>query len=386
MLPAFRLALIALAVPLGGIQAAEDAPLLDRLPQSGVQSAFQILRRDYIRREDLTFEELNRAALQGLLERLDFGASLLPVRRHEVPLEAYVHAEFLAADVAYLRPETFAAGEGALFEKALAGLMEKKAVHLILDLRSPSSEGSFDESALVLECLLPQGELMFKMKQMGHNDAEFFVSQRAPLWTGDVVILLDNETCPAAEVVAACLHRAGRALLVGENTKGATVRYSEMKLDDATMLRYATAEALLPDGASYFKKGLSPHFPVRAQGEDKHKVFRSSRGKSMKPFVNDQVRPRFNEAALVAGGNPELDAYVAKSKGGRLPGDDGQLRDVVVQRALDTIRAKAVLGGATITWGPERSAAASGDEPVAGDPGTEVIPRAVPAQPSASPQ
>nr|WP_256199930.1 hypothetical protein [Verrucomicrobium spinosum] len=61
-------------------------PLLDQLPQNGVQSAFQILRRDYIRRDDLTFEELNRAALQGLLERLHFGASLQPVVQHDVPL------------------------------------------------------------------------------------------------------------------------------------------------------------------------------------------------------------------------------------------------------------------------------------------------------------
>jgi hypothetical protein len=344
------------------------------------------LRRDYIRREALTYEELNRAALQGLLERLDFGASLVPVQRHAVPLEAYVHAEFLASDVAYLRPETFAAGEGALFQKVLAGLMEKKAAHLILDLRSPSSEGSFDESALVLESFLPQGELMFKMKQMGRDDAEFFISRRAPSWTGEVVVLMDKETCPAAEVVAACLHRAGRALLVGDRTKGATVRYSEMRLDDQAMLRYATAEALLPDGTSYFKQGLSPHFSVEALGEDKHRVFRSSRGKSMKPYVDDRVRPRFNEAALVAGGNPELDAYVAKSKGGKLPGDEGQLREVVVQRALDTLRAKMVLGGATLSWESDRPAASPSAGPVEGDPGAGAIPRAVPALPSSTPQ
>jgi hypothetical protein len=39
---------------------AEEKPLLDALPQNAIQSAFQVLRRDYIRREDLSFEEATR--------------------------------------------------------------------------------------------------------------------------------------------------------------------------------------------------------------------------------------------------------------------------------------------------------------------------------------
>ncbi|CAN5903125.1 hypothetical protein BH11VER1_BH11VER1_40470 [soil metagenome] len=329
---------------------AGDGALLNTLPQNSIQSAFQILRRDYIRREDLSFEELNRAALQGLLERLDFGASLEATDAKRAAVKPYIQSEFLAPDVAYLRPETYAEGEGALFEKALRGMVEKKAQHLVLDLRAPSSGGLFEEAALMLQCFLPAGELMFKLKQMGRDDAEMFVSKQEPLWKGRVVILIDREICSAAETLAACLKQRGDAFLIGEKTKGATVRYDSLKLDDKALLRYASAEMLLPDGTSLFKKGLEPDFLIQGSMKDKQRVFQESRSQTMKPFVVDHVRHRFNEAALVSGNNPELDDYVKRSKGEPLPGNGGQLRDVVVQRALDTLQAGTQRGESRIKW------------------------------------
>lgn len=331
---------------------AGDEALLNTLPQNSIQSAFQILRRDYIRREDLSFEELNRAALQGLLERLDFGASLEAADAKAAVVKPHVQAEFLAPDVAYLRPETYAEGEGLLFEKALRGMVEKKAQHLVLDLRA-SAGGSFEEAALMLQCFLPAGELMFKLKQMGRDDVEMFISKQEPLWKGRVVILIDREICNAAETLAACLKQRGNAFLIGEKTRGATVRYATLKLDEKTLLRYASAEMLLPDGSSLFKKGLEPDFLIQGSMKDKNKVFEDSRTQTMKPFVIDRVRHRFNESALVSGNNPELDDYVKKSKGEPLPGDAGQLRDVVTQRALDMLQADTYRAESRIKWVPK---------------------------------
>ncbi|MEY4484497.1 MAG: hypothetical protein RL693_1949, partial [Verrucomicrobiota bacterium] len=265
-------ALCSAAVP----SQADEAALLNTLPQNSIQSAFQILRRDYIRRDDLSFEELNRAALQGLLERLDFGASLVASDAKAVPAKPYVQSEFLAPDIAYIRPTTYAEGEGALFEKALRGMIEKKARHLVLDLRAPA-DGSFEEAALMLQCFLPAGELMFKLKQMGQDEAEMFISKQEPLWKGKVVILIDPEICNAAETMAACLKQRGDAFLIGQKTRGATVRYATLKLDDKTLLRYASAEMLLPDGSSMFKKGLTPDFVIQGSLNDKRKIFEESR-------------------------------------------------------------------------------------------------------------
>ena len=364
-------AILLLAAPM--ILRAEERPLLDSLPQNALQSAFQVLRRDYIRREDLSFEELNRAALQGLLQRLDFGAEIVALDGPEKPAEAAVLAEFLAPGVAYVRAETFGEGEGALFEKALTGLVEKKAEHLILDLRRGGT-GLFEEAALMMQCFVPQGELMFKMKQLNSDQAELFISKHAPLWEKRVVVLVDAETGNAAEALAVCLHARGRALVLGEKTRGATVRYTQVQLDEKAALRYASAEMLLPDDSSFFKKGLAPRFTVAADMNEKHKVFDGSRGKSLVPYVRDRVRPRFNERALVHSQNPELDDYVRRSNGQALPGDEGQVRDVVTQRALDLLHGNEFVSQAKIDW------KAKFNEPT--PPPVEDIPKALPAKPA----
>ena len=351
-----------------------EKPLLDQLQQNTLQSAFQILRRDYIRRDELTFEELNRAALQGLLERLNFGAEIVPSGQQTTTTKPYVHAEFLAPDIAYLRPESFAVGEAALFEKELTKLVEQKARHLILDLRGTRSAGLFEEAALMLQCFVPMGELMFKMKQIGRDDAELYISKHDQLWKDNVIVLVDGETNNAGEAFAACLKQRGRALIIGEPTRGAAVRHTEIALDDHATLRYASAEMLLPDGGTVFKQGLPPAHVVRASMDEKRKVFDGSRDKSMKPFIVDRVRPRFNERALVGIQNPELDDYVRRSNGQPLPGDGGQVRDVVTQRAIDLIQGTEFAAQSKINWNVKPQDLA---------PRPEVnIPKAIPANPA----
>jgi hypothetical protein len=326
-----------------------DRGMVDGLSQNAVQSAFQLLRRDYIRREDLTFEELNRAALQGLLDRLDFGAGLVLADAVDGTSEPGVHREFLAPGVAYLRPESFGAGEGAMFAAALKEMIDKSATQLILDLRA-GGRGLFEEAALMLQCFVPEGEVMFKLRQLGEGQAELFVSKGTPLWLGEVVALVDGSTSNAGEALAAALQERGRVLLIGEKTRGATVKYTELPLDDKVNLRYASAEMLLPSDVSIFKKGLVPAFELSMQRSEVERILERSRGKSVKPFVMDRVRPRYNEAALVHGGNPELDDYVLKSSGKKQPQEAPPLRDEVLQRALDLLVVKPLLASAKIKW------------------------------------
>jgi Peptidase family S41 len=346
-----KLLVIALSLSLSRAPATETK-LLDQMPQSSLQSAFEILRRDYIRRDDLTYEELNRAALQGLLERLNFGAALVPAADAATKPAAHVHAEFLAPDVAYLRPSTMGEGEAALFEKELQKAIDGRARHLILDLRATLSPGLFEEAAFMLQSFVPAGEVMFKMKQMGAGDAELFISKGGASWKGTVTALIDEDTNNAAEALAACLAQRRIAFLVGTPTRGAAVRYSEVALDDATRLRFASAELYLPDDTPVFKHGLQPTHPVSSNRDEKLSVFNGSRGGSMKGFITDRIRPRFNERAFVAGTNPELDDYVRRSKGQPLPGDGGQLRDVVTQRALDLIKTREFIAQAKLQPAP----------------------------------
>ena len=111
-----------------------------------------------------------------------------------------------------------------------------------------------------------------------------------------------------------------------------------MRLSGGTLLRVAVSQIVLPANLSIFPQGVKPDLLTRTGRADKIAVFNGSQaGKSVGPFVFEPERPRFNEAALVSGVNPEYDAardrQAAQREGKPLP--KPPVRDAVLQRAFD---------------------------------------------------
>jgi hypothetical protein len=310
---------------------------VEEISQAAVQSAFQILSRDYIRREDLTFEHLNRVALEGLLHRLDFGAELVKLASDRVPPQRANVAEVVVPGVAYLRLRRWDA-EGVAscrhWLKEWAATLALK--HLILDLREPLPSGEFLPAGDLLQCFLPTGQLLFKLKQLGRGAArgkdELSVSSTEPLWKERLLVLLDEDANNQAETVAAVLQLQHRAMVLGGPSRGATVRYDTVPLDGNWALRFASAEMLLANDRSLFRKGLVPDLFIPFDLEVKRKQFNSD---PLRELIKETPRLRFNEAALVHRQNPELTDFILRSKGEELPTDRAKPADPVLQRAVD---------------------------------------------------
>ena len=72
---------------------------------------------------------------------------------------------------------------------------------------------------------------------------------------------------------------------------------------------------------------------------DKRQIFQQSGEKGMSQFVFEKERPHLNEAALLAGTNPEVDAAEVQRRRGA---EKLTLRDPVVQRAVDLVTSLAI--------------------------------------------
>jgi hypothetical protein len=202
----------------------------------------------------------------------------------------------------------------------------------------------------MLECFIPESELIFKLKQVGRDDSQLFISHRAPIWTGPLIVLVDQETNNLGETIAAVLRQRKQAVILGTRTRGATVRYETQPLDDEWLLRFARAEMLLMDDSSLFQLGLPVDFSIDLPLDSKRQLFPSSNPPPLKQTVFDQPRPRYNEAALVARKNPELEEYIRRSAG--KPSADSQqpVHDTVLQRAVDILLTRTHLDGASLPW------------------------------------
>ncbi|CAN5314916.1 hypothetical protein BH23VER1_BH23VER1_02510 [soil metagenome] len=320
----------------------EAAAPLDTIGMAGLQEAFRVLRERYIQRDQLTPTELNRAALQGILERLDFGATLV-TNGGELPgIPSVFRAEMLADDIAYLRPSSFDSAEVELVDAGLADFADERAATLILDLRAETGGGNFEAAAAIADRFLPEGEAIFKLVRPGEDRPRTFLSRSAPSWTGELILLIDTRSSAAAEAVAAVLQSRTDAFVIGEPTPGKTILYEDVAIGDGLQLRIAVAEVVLPDGTTLFRRGIEPDFEVAGDPEEKARFFADA-DSYLANFVFERQRPRMNEAALVAGTNPELPYHVLRSAGEPNPWATPPTIDRVLQRAFDLLSTKSFL-------------------------------------------
>lgn len=342
---AFAFSLLATAQEKAAPSPARPAPsldsLVDTLDQAALQEAFRLLTNDYIQEEDLDPLEVNRAALQGLLERLEFGAMLLTERtRSERNSPFGFHHARIHESLGYVRFGRFSEEEVGRFDEALRELQEdKKTTHLILDLRSPQAQAEFSIAAKLLSRFLPPNELLFKIRRPGNDRPTLFVSTpESDSCRLEPILLIDRETGNVGEIIAAVLQRETSCLVIGEKTPGLTVEYRDVPLGEDRILRYAIAEVVLEDDSSIFRSGVKPDLNTPTPLRSKTDLYRAvDGGKPLSDFLFQRQRPRMNEAALVAGTDPEIDYYLLLSQNKPTPWDRPPLLDRALQQAVDLL-------------------------------------------------
>ena len=320
--------------------------LVDSLNQANLQSAFGILRKRYLRKDELTYEELNRSALEGLLARLGQGATLIEETDGDRPSDSELRlvSEMLTNKTVYVRPARLSGNELKSFDSVLIGFQRSPAQSLILDLRSPHGAVTFRNTPEYASRLLPKGSPLYRIEYVTDTGIpQVLRTQRKPVWTKGLVVLIDEDSSPASELLAAVLKANTNCVLIGESTRGRTVEYESVPIGRSAILRYAVAEVVLEDGSRFFGKGIQPDVERTMEREEKLAMFRESQLDGVRQFVFERERPRHNEAALVAGTNPELPAEIVRSTGDLAPKDQRSRIDPVIQAAVDVIEASSRL-------------------------------------------
>jgi hypothetical protein len=309
--------------------------VINSLGEGDLQAAIALLKSNFTNPDALTDTELNRATLTGLLARMPGGLLLVP-NREDANAEPTVpfYSEVFDGHIGYLRLGSLNGANLKETDKNLQDFVGKKVDALIVDLRG-SSDGDFATAAEFAKRFCPKGKTLFTVRKPAARQDRSFTSDRDPAFQGLIVALIDSDTAGGAEAVAGDLRFYDKALLVGQPSAGRAVEYSDLPLPSGKILRVASAEAILADGQSLFPGGVKPDLPVEMSVHDKRQIFRLSGEKGMTPFVYENERPHLNEAALIAGTNPELDIPDAQRR--NRARERQPARDSVLQRALDVV-------------------------------------------------
>jgi hypothetical protein len=303
-----------------------------------LQAIITLLKSNFTNPDEITDTELNRATVEGLITRLPRGVMLLPAKEN-APAEApnVFYSEIIGGHIGYVRVGSLNAANLQALDKSVVNFAAKNVNALIVDLRASPATTDFPLAAEFAKRFCPKGKTLFTLrKPAGHQD-RVFSSDRDPAFRGLVMLLADGDTAGAAEAIAAALRFYNKALLIGQVTGGRAAEYSDLLLPSGKILRVAVAEMVSPEGRPLFPEGIKPDLPVDMSMADKRQIFQMSGEKGMGPFVYEGARPHMNEAALLAGTNPEVEAVeAAQQRRGRTP-EKPPAHDPVLQRALDVV-------------------------------------------------
>lgn len=297
-----------------------------------LQTALSLLKKNFTNAEAVDETQINRATLQGLLVRLSRGLLLYP-GKDAVPSQtpAPLYAEVLEGHIGYVRAGAISGANVQALDKRLADFAPKKVDALIIDLRA-SDSGDFASAADFAKRFVPKGKNIFSLRKQDKQEHPF-MSDRDPTYSGLIAVLVDADTAGPAEAIAVALRTNDKALIIGQSTPGSGVEYSDMQLPSGKILRMAVSQCVGADGRRLYPEGLTPDLAVEMSPVDKRQIFRLSASKGMAQFTREVERPHLNEAALIAGTNPELET--SEQRRGRVQAN--ALVDPVLQRGLDLI-------------------------------------------------
>jgi carboxyl-terminal processing protease len=166
---------------------------------------------------------------------------------------------------------------------------------IVLDLRS-NPGGSLDEAVALSDLFLTQGQIV---SQRGRNRDDTIYYDAESVYPGDVapgtpiIVLIDEGTASASEIVAGALQDQHRALIMGERSFGKGSVQSLLPLGKDSALKLTTARYYTPSGRSVQEGGIVPDIKV-PQLSDPDEALRAKYAYR----ESDLKRHLVNEAAL----------------------------------------------------------------------------------------
>ncbi len=330
-----RFLLLLLALRLAGA-ADTPAPTLretvNSLDAPQVQKAVEALQANFLSPSALDESSKQKALLEGLLRRLAPGASIVTAESAEAhPEPVPFLAEILDDRAGYIRPGKLDAETLSQLDASLANFSEKKLPAVILDLRAVAGGSEFESAADFARRFCPKGRMLFSIQKPSAKQERILTSNQGPAFEGIIVVLTDPDTSGAAEALAATLRINAGAMIVGSDTAGEAVEFSEVPLGGGKILRVAVSQVVLSENATIFPGGVKPDIAISLPSGVLAEIQAAAKDKGVSQFVFDSERPRLNEAALIASTNPEIESTRDRAR--------PPLRDTVLQRAMDLVTA-----------------------------------------------
>ncbi len=261
---------------------------------------------------------------EGLQEAKDF-----TIVRDIIKIQS-VRSKMLEDGIGYIRITQFQEQTGADLAEALKNIEKEKANSLILDLRN-NPGGLLNVSVEVSGEFMPPGKMVVSIKGRNGEKGEYITDSKRPYYDLPMIVLVNEGSASASEIVAGAMQDWGRSIVIGTQTFGKGSVQTVIPLSDGSGLRLTTAKYYTPKGKSIQNTGIAPDIVVKTKEPKARTV---TREKDLERHLkNDQKK------------DEDIDKKRSKEEVLLEAEDKEGKEDIQLQRAIDVLKGWRVFKG-----------------------------------------
>ena len=159
--------------------------------------------------------------------------------------------------IGYIYIEAFTEKVGEEFKKSLEDLEQQGINSLIIDIRE-NTGGYLKGATEIASLFLEKGKTIYSLE--GKDGVTTYKDETDEKKDYPVILLINENTASASEVLAAALQDSYGAKLVGKISYGKGKVQQTKQLEDGSMVKYTSARWLTPEGECIDGFGLAPHY------------------------------------------------------------------------------------------------------------------------------
>ena len=211
------------------------------------------------------------------------------IKREEIKIQS-VKTSIKGEDVLYIRITSFSEDVDTAISKAVKDAEKKykdKLKGIIIDVRN-NPGGLLDQAVNVSDLFLDKGEIV-STRSRNEEDTVKYTAKPGDIAKGlPIVVLVNDGSASASEIVAGALQDHKRAVILGEKTFGKGSVQTVIPLDNHGAMRLTTARYYTPSGRSIQVNGIVPDIIVKpSKVEEIENNFELSEGEYKNALKND---------------------------------------------------------------------------------------------------
>ena len=194
-------------------------------------------------------------------------AKIFKITREIIEIKSVI-SKIVDNKVGYLRLRAFNENSSNQLKKEISKIEKnKKLVGYILDLRN-NPGGLLSQAVIISDFFLNDGEIVSTKGRKKRENRKFFAKKGDKIDGKPLIVLINNGSASASEIVAGALQDQKRAILLGETTFGKGSVQSIIPLKNRGAIRLTISKYYLPSGKSISEVGVVPDIKVEEEDEE----------------------------------------------------------------------------------------------------------------------